>query len=72
MNEIQLALQSSNAKADSKTKKKKGKTALAPDEQSYMRISFDNSEDLLSVAHCILFDKTLSVNGRRLYIMLHK
>jgi len=45
MNEIQLALQSSNAKADSKTKKKKGKTALAPDEQSYMRISFDNSED---------------------------
>lgn len=71
MSEIQMALQS-NSKSEKSTKKKRGKTALAPDEQSYMRVSFENSEDLLSLAHCILFDKTLSVNGRRLYIMLHK
>lgn len=71
MSEIQLALQG-NVRNERTLKKKKGKAASAPDEQSFMRVSFDNSEDLLSMAHCILFEKTLSVNNRRLYMMLHK
>ena len=51
--EIQLALQG-NSKVDTKAKKKKGKTALAPDEQSYMRISFENSEDCKFLVNLIV------------------
>lgn len=61
---------------------------LAADEQSYMKVNFADNEDckfnfvyyfwhltlylVLQVAHCILFEKTLSVNGKRLFMMIHK
>jgi hypothetical protein len=47
VSEIQLALQG-NVRNERTLKKKKGKAASAPDEQSYMRVSFDNSEDCMS------------------------
>jgi len=38
---------------------------------AYFCVIFENKEDLNALAHDILFEKTVKVNGKKLHLMLH-
>lgn len=75
------------ADAQSKKRRKRNDVDLASDESAYMLLTFETRDDstyhiflylanfiyvVNQVVHRILFEKTLKVNGRRLYMVHHR
>lgn len=60
------------ADAQSKKRRKRNDVDLASDESAYMLLTFETRDDMNQVVHRILFEKTLKVNGRRLYMVHHR
>jgi hypothetical protein len=40
-------------------------------DHQFFLVRFENKEDLIKMAHNILFDKTIKINDRTLHMMLH-
>lgn len=39
--------------------------------KQFFLVRFESKEDLLTLAHCILFEKNLKINNRKIHMMLH-